>query len=275
LPVNYQWRFNGVNIPDATNSILTITNVQFSNEGIYDVVVWDSFRQRVSQSAALYVLINPTIVLTPATSYVVKGGTITFSVIYTGNPPFFTNEWRKLTTIIATQYTTNYVSFYQITNAQPSDAGNYRFVVRNPARPTGIASAYFSLVVLDDNDGDGIADIWETQYGLNTNDLSDAMIDSDGDGMSNLEEYIAGTNPLDTESVLEIKPIGGSENAAILGFNAMSNITYTIEYKNSFASPTWTVLTNLPALRTNYTFTFTDYDDKTARFYRIKTPVIP
>ena len=38
-PLGYQWRKNGVNIPGATNSWLTITNVQVSDGGSYSVVV--------------------------------------------------------------------------------------------------------------------------------------------------------------------------------------------------------------------------------------------
>src|SRR5581483_11331142 len=41
-------------------------------------------------------------------------------------------------------------------------------------------------------------DTWETRFGLNPNDPSDAALDSDGDGVSNLQEYLNGTNPKGT-----------------------------------------------------------------------------
>lgn len=46
-----------------------------------------------------------------------------------------------------------------------------------------------------DSDGDGMPDAWETQYGLNPYDATDAAFDSDGDGVSNLNEYLNGTDP--------------------------------------------------------------------------------
>ncbi len=46
-----------------------------------------------------------------------------------------------------------------------------------------------------DTDGDGMSDSWETMYGLNPNDSSDAALDSDGDGLSNLQESTKNTNP--------------------------------------------------------------------------------
>ncbi len=48
-----------------------------------------------------------------------------------------------------------------------------------------------------DTDKDGMPDDWETQYGFNPNDPSDAPLDFDKDGVSNLDEYKAGTNPVD------------------------------------------------------------------------------
>jgi len=46
-----------------------------------------------------------------------------------------------------------------------------------------------------DSDDDGIPDAWETSYGLNPNDPSDANEDLDGDGFTNLQEYQNGTDP--------------------------------------------------------------------------------
>lgn len=52
----------------------------------------------------------------------------------------------------------------------------------------------------DDDDNDGMPDIWERQYGLNP--LSDdAKSDPDGDGVTNIDEYIADTNPLEAPAV--------------------------------------------------------------------------
>ncbi len=46
-----------------------------------------------------------------------------------------------------------------------------------------------------DDDGDGMADAWETLYGLDPLDNSDAAGDLDGDGTTNLSEYNNGTDP--------------------------------------------------------------------------------
>ena len=41
-PLTYQWLKDGVAIPDATNSLLQITNLQLTNAGVYTVVVSDA-----------------------------------------------------------------------------------------------------------------------------------------------------------------------------------------------------------------------------------------
>lgn len=45
-----------------------------------------------------------------------------------------------------------------------------------------------------DSDNDGMADDWETQFGLN-NEVNDSADDIDEDGLSNLAEFVAGTSP--------------------------------------------------------------------------------
>ena len=49
-----------------------------------------------------------------------------------------------------------------------------------------------------DSDGDGMPDDWETQYGLNPHDPSDATKDPNGNGLSNLLECQCALDPTDT-----------------------------------------------------------------------------
>ena len=46
-----------------------------------------------------------------------------------------------------------------------------------------------------DSDKDGMPDAWESKYGFNPLDPSDAKLDADGDTFTNLEEFEAKTNP--------------------------------------------------------------------------------
>lgn len=46
-----------------------------------------------------------------------------------------------------------------------------------------------------DSDDDGMPNDWETKYGLNPNDPSDARKDMSGDGYSNIEKFINGIDP--------------------------------------------------------------------------------
>jgi hypothetical protein len=49
-----------------------------------------------------------------------------------------------------------------------------------------------------DTDSDGMPDYWETRYGFDLNDPSDAAEDCNGDGETNLQEFQAGTHPCDS-----------------------------------------------------------------------------
>ncbi|MDY6824137.1 MAG: hypothetical protein SWH68_10150 [Thermodesulfobacteriota bacterium] len=51
-----------------------------------------------------------------------------------------------------------------------------------------------------DQDGDGLPDTWETQYGLDPGDTMDALADADGDGWTHLEEHCRRTDPLNADT---------------------------------------------------------------------------
>lgn len=54
-PLNYQWRLNGTNLTITTTSSLTLTNVQRTNAGFYDVIVSNMFGSVTSSPALLTV----------------------------------------------------------------------------------------------------------------------------------------------------------------------------------------------------------------------------
>jgi alpha-tubulin suppressor-like RCC1 family protein len=56
IPVFYQWQYNGTNLDRATNASLVLTNVQFTNQGNYQVVVSNAFGAITSSNATLTVI---------------------------------------------------------------------------------------------------------------------------------------------------------------------------------------------------------------------------
>ncbi|MFM7213579.1 MAG: hypothetical protein ACKO3H_01720, partial [Verrucomicrobiota bacterium] len=80
--------------------------------------------------------------------------------------------------------------------AQVRDPGQAKEVTTSFAnRGDEIRIDFEASIPLVDTDGDGIADWYEEQNGLNPRVGTDAQLDSDQDGLSNLAEYLAGTNP--------------------------------------------------------------------------------
>jgi len=58
-----------------------------------------------------------------------------------------------------------------------------------------------------DDDNDGIYDVWEIKYGLNSLFSGDALLDLDKDGVTNLAEYQANTNPKVNEPAVAVQSI--------------------------------------------------------------------
>ena len=89
-----------------------------------------------------------------------------------------------------------------------------------------------------DTDGDGMPDAWEIANGLNPN-FNDAGLDPDGDGMTNLQEYLAGTDPHLPNSNLRLFSLSEGGGNFYFNFVAVSNKTYTVQYRNSLSTGSW------------------------------------
>jgi hypothetical protein len=116
-------------------------------------------------------------------------------------------------------------------------------------------------------------DLWEVQYGFNTNNAADARLDLDGDGMVNVDEYGAGTDPADPASLLKVSGFSLADGQAGFQFLAVSNRTYSVLSAPSL-SGSWSSRTNLAAAPTNRTATIT-LPAATPRFLRLVTPQQP
>ena len=90
--------------------------------------------------------------------------------------------------------------------------------------------------------------------------------------MSNLDEYIAGTIPTNALSYLRLEPLRRQATNSILEFAAVSNRYYTVDFRNTLDSGTWTNLFDIPAMATNRTLRMTNSVTSPMQFYRIQIP---
>ena len=100
------------------------------------------------------------------------------------------------------------VAMDQLVPAEETWQHTYYQAINNRGETVGYARLQDSTteVFIDrpdqDRDADGISDDWESYYGLNPDDATDANLDPDGDGISNLGEYRLRRDPnnQDTQS---------------------------------------------------------------------------
>ena len=278
--LSYQWHRDGALIVGATNDTYDVPNAQLDDEGSYTVSVGDANGVVISEPALLRILIDLAFVQHPVAQAVVAGGDVTFSAVIRGNPPPFGFEWRKGSAPLVSNVVMSTSDFFTITNVQTGDAGSYRVVVRNAARPTGIGSILVPLTVLADNDGDGMPDNWETEHGFTADDPSDATLDADNDGAANFAEYEAGTDPRDPTSYLRVENISADfifTASVQLTWLARTNKTYTVLYRDTLLPGLWSRLTDVQAAPSNHVVQVIDQPPLTAtrRFYRLATPRLP
>jgi hypothetical protein len=98
--------------------------------------------------------------------------------------------------------------------------------------------------------------------------ISGDNADPDHDGTTNREEFLAGTDPLDAQSVLR----ANVSLAPVVMWNSVPNVTYRVLRSPSLSPATWTPLSPR-VTATNSISVFTDLEAAGQAFYRIE--VVP
>ena len=149
------------------------------------------------------------------------------------------------------------------------NAAAARTTLRMPGSDVTVTAVYRTV----DHVGDGIPDTWRALYfggdGTMTNSQSAADADPDGDGMGNLQEYLAGTSPVDAQSVLRLgDAVSGHEMA--IGFPGTDGYRYRLEMTDNLLTPVWEPLFyNITGDGTQKSFLF-DVSTASNRFYRVR-----
>ncbi len=143
LPLpSLQWRVNGNNLVDETGSSLTISNVQYSQDGFVYSLVGSNSAGAVTNSALLHVLVPPSVSQQPTNAIAVAGNPVTFSVVADGVPAV-TYQWNRNGVPIANANQ----SSYTLSNPQGADNGSvFSVEVTNSAGV--VASSNATLTVL-------------------------------------------------------------------------------------------------------------------------------
>jgi len=140
-PFSYRWRKDGVDVPGATLATLAIDPIAIADAGLYDVVVMNDCGSATSDSALLTIDSAPSISRDPSGASVCEGGSVTFSVLAAGTPPF-SYRWRKNGADLPGANG----DFLAISPVAPADAGSYDVVVENHCGQATSVAAVLEVV---------------------------------------------------------------------------------------------------------------------------------
>ena len=140
FPLTYQWLQNSNILSDATNSLVTLTNLNTATNGfVYQCIVANQYGSVTSTPALLTVTLNPALpVITTGTNNVagyIAGNTTFAAVTATGTQPFAYQWYFSGQPLVddGIKYYGSTSSSLSLSNLLTTDAGNYYVAVINAA----------------------------------------------------------------------------------------------------------------------------------------------
>ncbi len=256
-PLTYQWRLNGSPLASATNAVLSMSNVQSNQAGIYSVVVNNSAGSVTSAGATLTVYVPAGIATQPVSLIKTQGQSATFSTIATGTAPFG-YQWN----LNGSALTGATNASLALANLQPPDAGNYTVLVTNAWG--SVTSAVATLTVL-------------VPAGISTQPQDLAIVQGQG---ATFSVTATGTAPWTYQWRFNGTPLANATNAVLAQSNVQSNQAgiYSVIVNNSAGSVTSTGATltvYVPAGIGTQPVSLTRTQGNTATFSTVATGTAP
>ncbi len=122
-----------------------------------------------------------------------------------------------------------------------------------------------------DRDSDGIPDFWEENTWTNGIYQPDATSDYDNDGFIDKDEYYANTDPMDSESLLQMESIlPASDGDVEISWQSASNRTYRLLTKSSIAAGSWMTTEHTNIISTPPSNTITLTNAPSSAFFRVE-----
>lgn len=304
--LTYHWFYN-TNTPQlSTSNSLVFSKVQFTNSGIYAVVITNNFGSITSSFVPLVVNSAPLVSVTPTNLTASVGNSAVFTATAAGNAPL-AYQWRKnLTNNISGA--TN--AAYSIANVQTNDGGSFTVVVTNafgsitssppatltvnfatapaitvpppaslsviagqPAAFTVTATGTAPLAYQWINGVTPVAGATDTNYTIATAHLFDAG------NYAVIVTNVAGSVTSSVSTLTVNAPTAPVTQAAQSGglfyftFTPVVGLTNSVLTNDGIALPNWNVLTNIPPPASASSVTVTDVISDAGRFYRVQ--IIP
>jgi hypothetical protein len=132
-PLQYQWQFDGTNIPGATRPTYTIRAARTANAGEYDVVVSNAGGSATSAVATLTLLTAPGIVTQPQAATVPVGTGAQFTVVASGSSLAY--QWQRNSVNLKDDgnMSGSQTATLTVNSVTTKNLGLYRAVVSNAA----------------------------------------------------------------------------------------------------------------------------------------------